>query len=373
MKEFYKNEPDGLIGNEDCGQMSAWYVLSALGFYPVTPGDNTYMIGSPQFTEATIHLENGNQFQIFAPEVSNDNIYINSASLFNFKNKKSINLKLDYLNHHDISNGGKLMFNMISKQKNSLQMNDYQKPLNELDGGSYVVNPTIEGGAISFKEKQKIEIHSIQPNVKLYYTTNGSFPTRNSILFTKPFFINKTTTIKAIAFDNKNNKSYITKSMFKKTNKIWEVKLNTPFEPQYEGGGALGLIDGIYGNTNWRMGNWQGYQLNDFDAVINLNEVKNISNVTASFLQDVRPWIVMPKQVIVSISLDGKNFEEVYNGSNFLKIEDINPQVKKVDAIFLPQPAQYIRVVAKQYGKLPSWHEGAGGDTHLFVDEITVE
>jgi hypothetical protein len=353
--------------------MSAWYVLSALGFYPVTPGDNTYMIGSPQFSEATIHLENGKQFVISAPNVSNDNIYIKSASLSDFKNEKSLKLKLDYLNHHDISEGGKLLFNMIGKQKNSLQMNDFQKPLNEFDGGGFVVNPTIEGGAISFKENQKIEISSIQPNVKLYYTTNGSFPTQHSLLYTQPFNIDTTTTIKAIAIDEKNNNSFVTTSTFKKANNNWEVKLNTPFEPQYEGGGASGLIDGIYGTTNWRMGNWQGYQLNDFDVVINLKEVKNISRITTSFLQDIRPWIVMPKQVTVSISLDGKNFHEVYNGTDFLKIEDINPQVKNVQAIFLPQPAQYIRVVAKQYGKLPSWHEGAGGDTHLFVDEITVE
>jgi hypothetical protein len=121
------------------------------------------------------------------------------------------------------------------------------------------------------------------------------------------------------------------------------------------------------------MGNWQGYQLNDFDAVINLKEVKNITKVTTSFLQDIRPWIVMPKHVIVEVSVDGKDFYEVYNGADFLKIEDVNPQVKKVEATFKNQPAQYIKVVAKQYGKLPTWHEGAGGDTHLFVDEITVE
>jgi hypothetical protein len=310
---------------------------------------------------------------VSAPEVSNNNIYIKSASLNNYKNEKPIDLKLDYINYNDISEGGKLMFKMISKPKNRLQMKEIQKPLNEWEGGNFVVNPTIEGGAISFKDKQQIQIQSIQPNVKLYYTTNGSFPTQHSNLYKQPFYIDTTTIIKAIAIDENNNNSFVTTSTFKKANNNWEVKLNTPFEPQYEGGGASGLIDGIYGTTNWRMGNWQGYQLNDFDAVINLKEVKNISRITASFLQDVRPWIVMPMQVIVSTSLDGKNFEEVYNGTNFLKIEDINPQIKKVDAIFLPRPVQYIRVLAKQYGKLPSWHEGAGGDTHLFVDEIEVE
>ncbi len=373
MKEFYKNEPDGLIGNEDCGQMSAWYVLSALGFYPVTPSDNTYMIGSPQFKEATIHLENGKQFLIKATGVNEKNIFVQSANLNTSNKNNSVKLKLDYLNHADISNGGNLDFKMGGKKKNSLQMVEIKKPLNEWMGGSFVVNPTIESRNISFRDTQWISINTFESNVKLYYTTDGAEPSIESKFYTKSFLIDKTTNIKAIAIDENGNKSFITTATFKQSINNWEVKLNTPFEPQYEGGGASGLIDGIYGTTNWRMGNWQGYQLNDFDAVINLKEVKNISKVTASFLQDIRPWIVMPKQVLVEVSFDGKEFHQVYSGTDFLKIEDTNPQVKKVEATFKNQPVQYIRVIAKQYGKLPSWHEGAGGDTHLFVDEITVE
>ena len=79
MDEFYKNAPDGLIGNEDCGQMSAWYVLSASGFYPVLPGDERYDIGTPLFKEVTYHLENGKKFIVRAPKVSASNFYIKSA------------------------------------------------------------------------------------------------------------------------------------------------------------------------------------------------------------------------------------------------------------------------------------------------------
>ena len=68
MDEFYKPQPDGLIGNEDCGQMSAWYVLSASGFYPVTPGKPDYQIGTPLFKEIKYNLENGKVFTIKAPE-----------------------------------------------------------------------------------------------------------------------------------------------------------------------------------------------------------------------------------------------------------------------------------------------------------------
>ncbi|HYG52402.1 MAG TPA: GH92 family glycosyl hydrolase, partial [Flavobacteriales bacterium] len=75
--EFYKNSPDGLIGNEDCGQMSAWHVLSALGFYPVCPGIPDYALGAPLFEKSVIHLESGKTFTINARNVSNDNFYLN--------------------------------------------------------------------------------------------------------------------------------------------------------------------------------------------------------------------------------------------------------------------------------------------------------
>ncbi|MBL7138164.1 MAG: GH92 family glycosyl hydrolase, partial [Bacteroidales bacterium] len=81
MQEFYRNQRDGLCGNEDCGQMSAWYVFSALGFYPVTPGSNYYAIGTPKFPFAKIELENGNTFIIRANNLSDENFYIQSCTL----------------------------------------------------------------------------------------------------------------------------------------------------------------------------------------------------------------------------------------------------------------------------------------------------
>ena len=74
MDEFYKPTPDGLIGNEDCGQMSAWYVLSASGFYPVVPGTSRYDLGAPLFKQVTYHIVNGKTFGIKAPSVSPANI-----------------------------------------------------------------------------------------------------------------------------------------------------------------------------------------------------------------------------------------------------------------------------------------------------------
>ncbi len=109
MNTMYKPNPHGLCGNDDCGQMSAWYIFSALGFYPVTPGSNEYVIGSPCVNEATINLENGKTFKIKSENLSKENIYISEVKL----NGKNINRS--YITHNEIINGGELKFVMSNK------------------------------------------------------------------------------------------------------------------------------------------------------------------------------------------------------------------------------------------------------------------
>lgn len=110
MKEQYRNEPDGLSGNEDCGQMSSWYIFNALGFYQVAPGDPTYTISRPLFDKATIALENGKKLIIKAINNSATNKYVASVSL----NGKV--LKTPFFKHSQIVNGGELVFNMTDKK-----------------------------------------------------------------------------------------------------------------------------------------------------------------------------------------------------------------------------------------------------------------
>nr|WP_314898066.1 GH92 family glycosyl hydrolase [uncultured Flavobacterium sp.] len=106
LTKLYAATPDGYCGDEDNGQTSAWYVFSSLGFYPVTPGVNQYVIGSPLFKKAIIHLENGNTFEIDAKNNSKSNFYIQSASL---NGKGYFN---SFLNFEDIQKGGKLEFQL---------------------------------------------------------------------------------------------------------------------------------------------------------------------------------------------------------------------------------------------------------------------
>lgn len=109
LKEMYRNDPAGLCGNEDMGQMSAWYVMSALGFYPVNPVSGKYEIGTPLFRQARIHLENGKTFTIKAPAVNADNIYVKSVTVDGKPWHES------YLTHDQIMSGATVEFEMTSE------------------------------------------------------------------------------------------------------------------------------------------------------------------------------------------------------------------------------------------------------------------
>ena len=105
-RNAYHNSVEGLVGNEDVGQMSAWYVLASIGIHPVCPGDTRYELTSPVFKRVTIHLPNGKDFVIDAPGNSEENIYISSASL------NGRPLERTYIDHSDILSGGTLTLNM---------------------------------------------------------------------------------------------------------------------------------------------------------------------------------------------------------------------------------------------------------------------
>ena len=121
MRELYNDQQSGYSGNEDCGQMSAWYIFSAMGFYPVNPANNIYCFGSPQLEKATINLANGKQFKVITNNTGDDNIYIQKIILNGKPYQKN------YITHKDIEAGGVLEF-FMGKTPNK-KMATYEKPL----------------------------------------------------------------------------------------------------------------------------------------------------------------------------------------------------------------------------------------------------
>mgnify|MGYP001258363454 FL=1 len=122
MKKLYSATPDGYCGDEDNGQTSAWYVFSALGFYPVTPGVPQYVLGSPLFDKVTMYLQNGNSFNIEAMNNNHENYYIESVKL------NETNYNNTWIDYNDIQKGGKLIFKMNDKPNKDFGISNLSKP-----------------------------------------------------------------------------------------------------------------------------------------------------------------------------------------------------------------------------------------------------
>ena len=364
MDNFYKPDPDGLIGNEDCGQMSAWYVLSAAGFYPVSPGSAIYALGTPLFPELRFTFENGKSFVIKGHNVSSRNFYIQSAKLNGKEYHKA------FLRHDDLMAGGELVFEMGDKPNTQWAT---EAPVSKITSERIVAVPIISASDKTFHETTEIQIENNDDNVKLYYTTDGTEPTTHSVEFNHPFSIDRTVTIKARAIDRRGRMSQTATAKFRKMPHTWKLKLDSKYSPQYSGGGDDALIDGIRGTTNFSGGAWQGYQGKDLIAVVDLGALKSVSKLGIGFLQDVGSWIMMPNRVDFEVSTDGTEFTHVLSVSYKIPNQDYETVINDFNGSIQPRMARYVRIHAQNFGKLPAWHPGAGGDAWIFADEILIE
>lgn len=369
LTQFYKNTPDGLIGNEDCGQMSAWYVLSSMGFYQVCPGKPEYTIGSPLFDKVIIHLENGKAFEISKQNPSGNFQYIQSSTL----NKKTTNSSS--LLHSSIISGGNLKFIMSEKpdEKSVFGKSVLLRPKSVITGKAILQTPIIITPNKITETSKSISI--IHPNIKavIYYTMNGTEPTMLSKKYTGPFNCDSSAIIKAKAFIKTESSATATNYIYKKPNN-WTIKLQSQYNKQYDAGGDEGIIDGQHGTINWKAGGWQGYQNQDFDCVVDLGKITDIQFINSSFLQDTRSWIIFPKQVEYFISEDGINYRPFGIIENGIAADDYNLQMRtffnKSDKKI---KTRYVKIKATNFGILPDWHQGKGGDAFIFIDEIEIK
>ncbi len=219
LNEMYTSEPDGLCGNDDCGQMSAWYVLSSLGFYSVTPGASEYVIGSPSFEKAEIHLDNGKTFTILAHNASEKNIHFSSLKLNGEEYPNT------YLKHEDILKGGELVFEMTDVPNKDWGIDPANRPLS--DTKTTVSIPYLKSDHTTFLDTKTIVLGCDTENADIYYTLDGSDPTKNSMRYSSPFEIKKSTELKIKAFKNDLISSYTTTIFLEKLKSIDPKKLKT--------------------------------------------------------------------------------------------------------------------------------------------------
>jgi hypothetical protein len=268
---------------------------------------------------------------------------------------------------------------MIQKRSATLSQFDYSQNTSENTNYNKIIPvPVIQAASKAFKDKLEIELQSQNPKDVIYYleTIDGedySTKKRAFAPYLKPFKIEKTCEIQAYVKTKEGQSNTISATFFKKPNN-YTINIKSKYNPQYHAGGAEGLLDGILGTENWRKGDWQGYQSQDFEAVVDLQEVKEIAEVSARFLQDQRSWILMPTKVEYYISDDNVNFTYFGSVNNTLdlKLEE-NTILNFTSNENKEKKARYVKVIAKNFGKLPEWHQGAGGDAFIFIDEITIK
>lgn len=366
MDELYTAHPDGLSGNEDCGQMSAWLIMSAMGFYPVTPGQTDYIIGTPWFPETEIRLENGNTFKVTAKNVSKENYYIQSAKL----NGKPYNKS--FLSHEDIMRGGHLHFEMGKNPHKQWGSNDEDIPTTKIGEELILPVPYFESEDSKIRDKMEVKISTIIPDCEIYYTLDGSVPNKQSMRYTEPLQIETTTTITAAAWKEEFGFSNAVKSRYVKIDLTRTVDIKSKWHPNYHGGGPEALIDGLRGAKNWRLGGWQGYWGTDFEAVVDLGKKQQIRNLSAGFVQEIRSWIWMPKDVSFSVSDDGISFKDVIKIQNTISDSDYELSLQDLGSK-VNTSGRFVKVKATNFGKIPAWHLGAGGDAYIFIDEIIIE
>lgn len=363
VNEMYSSGTDGICGNEDCGQMSAWYVFSVLGFYPVTPGSDNYIIGRPFLPKAVINLDNGNKFIIIAQNLSKQNNYIASITLNGKTYEKS------YISHSDIINGGELVF-VMSNKPGKIGIADDDIPVTEIKDFSVVPAPYINTQARAFKGKEEITIGTSCKDCKAFFSEDGSIPDTSSIEYSEPFTVDRDITIKAISVNPAGIVSPVTETKLFCIPRNMSVKLVSKYSPQYSAGGNIALIDRVRGGYNFRNGTWQGYQGKDVIVVIDLGKTTTIKKIGAGFLQDTGPWILFPSYVKLYLSNDGKVFKEIARIKNDTPKSKWDPIIKDFSAEFKPQRTRYIKMVADYPGDLPLWHPGAGSPSFIFTDEV---
>jgi predicted alpha-1,2-mannosidase len=365
LNDEYSANPDGLAGNEDCGQMSAWYVISSLGIYNIMPGQQQFQLGMPQFDKTVINLENGKKFTILnsGASISRSNIYLQGMNL-----NKAVYNKI-YLDYNTIYNGGE--FEVFSgKLPNKLFEQGLERSVSKITDSLIVPNPYITAPSQTFTSPFYAVIGCADKGAKIYYTLDGSTPDANSALYSTPFLISTNSTVKAIAIKD-NKTSFVDVARFNKIPGDIKLTLLSKYLPDYAAKGNNALIDGLRGKLNWQLGNWQAYQGNDLVAVLDLGSVKPVNEVSLGTIQDTGAWVIFPQYVQYWISDDDTNYQLSATVNTKVDIKDMQVQIQEFTAR-LNTKTRYIKVIAKQYGPLPGWHANKGSQSYIFADEITV-
>ena len=238
---------------------------------------------------------------------------------------------------------------------------------------SQVATPKIRTDLKRFDNKMNVILTCDDANAKIYYTLDGSEPTQKSKLYTKPFSINTTTTVRAKAFVAGRIPSFTTKEHYERII-IAGTKFVEKPDRRYSTNGDI-LMDGNRGIAgNWGEG-WLGFEGIDAEFTIELSQAKDIHYLYVGCGVCPNDWVLIPKDVHVSVSTDGKTFSAPVR-AHFPVYNNDAMDVRRRDearATIDVKGVKYIKVKVENFGKLPEWHDYAGERAWIMIDEVRID
>lgn len=229
---------------------------------------------------------------------------------------------------------------------------------------------------IALKRSGEFETFTIEnknESGEIYYSLDGSTPTKDSFLYKAPIQLNSETTIKAKVFVKGMKESIEDEANLYQYRPIKQIRAFTnPVDiERYNPNGIYTLIDGVKGTKNYRDGSWLGYH-EDLDVMVDLEQVLTFNQITVGFLQDTRAWIYYPKDILFQGSIDGINFEDI----EYINVDcEIPRREIAVENIQIKKEMnyRYLKVLARNQGVCPEWSILPGeGPTFLFIDQISI-
>ena len=362
----YQNAPDGLSGNEDCGQMSAWYVMASMGMYPLVPGKPEYQISTPWWDAIHLELPNGKELDITVEDVG--------TYIMDYDRGESLETPIfqkRYFTHDELLEGGQW------KVKRGDELSDWGKVHRY---ATKMKNPTPPAPIVrvprTFTGTAQVEIiptgqydlwqyHSYE-NVKWKKDRKGRV--RIGTAYDNGFV---TAITPHFGYGN-----HVARAVFSKRDDNLEAAwvVGHP-SGQYTAGGPQAMVDGITGDTDWRKGHWVGVQGHDATLEINLKKSKQVQTVHVGILKDIRAWIAAPQKVEVQVLYEG---DDQWHFFGAMEMDNPLGQEEAVrHDVVLSNPrtdlVKAIRITYINAGRLQDWHPGAGYQSYFFTDEVRLE
>ncbi len=356
-KEFYTNSPDGLIGNEDCGQMSAWYVFSTMGFYPKVYSDN-FTYGNMDVNKVTLATSLGVK------------TFLKNNPL---KPQKGT-IKVHSFNMHELKNNDTLFFETYKMIEAGIELFDIASYNQNL------VAPVlhVENDTLTFEGMQN-------ENLILKYLISNkpleAFDYSKGITtdLNQKIFVPKNNYLYAWSlnpYGYGNNQEFKPYTVYHSPApfKPFKVAYNCRLNSQYQAIGNNSLIDNVLGDIDWRKGNWQGIQDQNLELVVTLPQKVRLKKCGLHVLQDTRSWIVYPKNVSYWASNNGIKWNLIGTVANTIDCNTDTAQIQwLIVKVKSSKKYKFVKIVATQFGALPAWHPGKGEPSFIFADELIVE